>query len=340
MKVEEIVSVFKSFTSEQQRVILNELNRLSESQKLGDFPMLSRKKILDNRQGQCPHCTHNKYVKNGIDKGSQRYKCKSCHRCFTEYTGTWMAKLKRKDMILPYLNCMVQEYSLDKIVNKLGINKKTAFDWRHKVLASLKTTQKGSFVGITECDETEFRINQKGQKVKKLKARHRGQSLTYKRFQIEVVVTADRAGELDFSQTLNGKMTKAHLTETLGDRLCERTILCTDGSTTLKGFATDHKLEHHTLRADMKQFVRNKVYHIQHVNSHHNYLKKWIHNRFIHVSTKYLQQYLNWYRFKLLTKTNGISIERIIEASLQATDAILNYKKISRNYKRLISQLY
>jgi hypothetical protein len=168
---------------------------------------------------------------------------------------------------------MVQEYSLDKIVNTLEINKKTVFDWRHKILASLRTTQNGDFVGIIECDETEFRLNQKGQKVKKIKARHRGKSLSYKRFQIDLVVTADRAGELDVSQTVNGKMTKAYLTATLADRLNERTILCTDGSKTLKGFATDHKLEYLPLRADLKQFVRNKIYHIQHVNSHHNYLQ-------------------------------------------------------------------
>ena len=48
---------------------------------------ISRRDLLNNKQGECPHCSHKKYVRFGIDKGSQRYKCKSCMRSFTEYTG-------------------------------------------------------------------------------------------------------------------------------------------------------------------------------------------------------------------------------------------------------------
>ncbi len=43
--------------------------------------------------GCCAHCGH---VKFGIDKGSQRYKCKSCKRSFTEYTGTWFSRFKNQ----------------------------------------------------------------------------------------------------------------------------------------------------------------------------------------------------------------------------------------------------
>ena len=56
-------------------------------------------------------------------------------------------------------------------------------------------------------------------------------------------------------------------------------------------FAIDKKLEHHPLRADLKQRVKDKIYHIQHVNATHKRVKKWIDERFWGVSTKYLQQY-------------------------------------------------
>ncbi|WP_034256709.1 IS1/IS1595 family N-terminal zinc-binding domain-containing protein, partial [Arenibacter latericius] len=59
----------------------------------------SRRHLLDNMMGECPHCGHTKYVRFGKDKGAQRYKCKSCKRSFTEYTGTWMAGLHKKDKI-------------------------------------------------------------------------------------------------------------------------------------------------------------------------------------------------------------------------------------------------
>lgn len=111
---------------------------------------------MDNKLVCCAHCGHSKYVKLGIDKGSQRYKCKSCKRSFTEYTGTWMAGLQRKDKIDDYLALMLEEKSLDNIKVALSINKKTAFDWRHKILASLLDTDKDDFTGITESDETFF----------------------------------------------------------------------------------------------------------------------------------------------------------------------------------------
>ena len=109
----------------------------------------SRRYLLDNKLGCCPHCGHKKYVKFGIDKGSQRYKCKSCNRSFTEYTGTWMAGLQKKDKIDDYLALMHQEKSLDKIKESLSINKKTAFDWRHKILAALQDEDDDDFTGIT-----------------------------------------------------------------------------------------------------------------------------------------------------------------------------------------------
>ena len=80
-------------------VELNGLISLSKKPK----SRLSRRRYLNNKQGSCPHCWHSKYVKYGIDKGSQRYKCKSCKRNFTEYTGTWMAGIHKKDKIDEYL---------------------------------------------------------------------------------------------------------------------------------------------------------------------------------------------------------------------------------------------
>lgn len=91
--------------------------------------------------------------KNGV----QRYKCKSCKRGFTEYTGTWMAGLQRRDKVGEYLELMIAEESLDKISQALEINKKTAFDWRHKIFTALGSDE-GGLIGITESDEFFFSV--------------------------------------------------------------------------------------------------------------------------------------------------------------------------------------
>lgn len=67
-----------------------------------------------------------------------------------------MAGLQRKDKIDNYLALMLEEKSLDKIKEAISINKETAFDWRHKILASLSENDKDNFTGITESDETFF----------------------------------------------------------------------------------------------------------------------------------------------------------------------------------------
>ena len=48
-----------------------------------------------------------------------------------------------------YMRLMSEQKSLDRISTALHINKKTAFDWRHKILRSLKQDEGVSFCGRT-----------------------------------------------------------------------------------------------------------------------------------------------------------------------------------------------
>jgi len=243
----------------------------------------ARRYLLDNKLGCCGHCGHRKYVKFGIDKGSQRYKCKSCNRSFTEYTGTWMAGLQRKDKLDAYLALMNQEKSLDKIVASLSINKKTAFDWRHKILAALQDSdEEEDFTGITESDETFFLSSEKGRTVTGRSPRKRGGTSKSKGIsndQVAVIVTQDRKSTLDVTVATMGRLKKVDIENAIGTRIHkDKTILCSDAHVSYKGFAIDNKLEHHPLKGMIKQRVKDSLYHIQHVNSTHNRIKKWIDN--------------------------------------------------------------
>ena len=90
------------------------------------------------KRGRCPHCGGIHYYRFGKDKGVQRFMCRDCGRTFTQYTGTWMEGLNKKSIIAPYMKLMTESKSLDNISSALHINKKTAFDWRHKILGSLR----------------------------------------------------------------------------------------------------------------------------------------------------------------------------------------------------------
>ncbi len=209
-----IKNSLSSLSEGDRLVLLKELEQLSSPISTLPKSQESRRNILNNKMGCCAHCGHTKYVKFGIDKGSQRYKCKSCKRSFTEYTGTWMVGLQRKDKIDDYLALMHQEKSLDKIKEALSINKKTAFDWRHKILASLSENDKDDFTGITESDETFFLNSEKGRLVAHRESRKRGGNSKTRGIsndQVAVIVTQDRKSVLDLTVATMGRLKKVDI---------------------------------------------------------------------------------------------------------------------------------
>lgn len=339
LSTEEIKSHLLSLPSTERKKLINELIA-EENYRVDTKPSLSRRELLDNKQGSCPHCGHLKYVKFGIDKGAQRYKCKSCKRNFTEYSGTWMAGLHRKDKIDSYIALMLEEKSLDKIKEELGINKKTAFDWRHKILSSLAEVEKDSFTGITESDETFILFSEKGKKTLTRQGKKRGSKSKKKgisKDQVAVIATADRAGQQELSVATLGRIKKVDIENSIGYRISDMTILCSDSHVSYKGFAIDNSLEHHAIRADLKQYVKDGIYHVQHVNSIHNRLKKWINQQFWGVSTKYLQQYLNWFRIKESIKHKGQPLSEIAKQTIFDVHANSRFGQINEKYKSLIS---
>lgn len=343
MNISEIKSALLKLSLTERQSLLSEID-LKDNKNLDVYSCQeSRRELLNNKQGFCPHCGDNKYVKFGFKSNSQRYKCKSCNRSFTEFSGTWMAGIHSKNKLDDYLALMMQEKSLDKIKVALSMNKKTAFDWRHKILASLSNTDTDDFTGITESDETFFLNSEKGRKVTHRESRKRGgksKTRGISNDQVAVIVTQDRKSTLDLTVATMGRLKKVDIENAIGDRIkSNKTILCSDAHVSYKGFAIDNELEHHSLKGTLKQHVKKGIYHIQHVNSTHNRIKKWIDNRFWGVSTKYLQQYLNWYRVKEKIKNRNDKLKVFTQKVSENIKAYQEYKKIDSNYEKLISTL-
>ena len=274
------------------------LSLLSESMESDSLPSARLSSLLE-KQGRCPHCGGCHYYRFGKDKGAQRFMCKDCGRTFTEYTGTWQEGLHKKGLVKPYMRLMVEQKSLDKISSILHINKATAFTWRHKILGSLRQDEGKSFTGITESDETFFEKSEKGCRHLNRKAHKRGGCASSRGISKEkatVIVTADRKNELNMTFCGYGRLTKAEIVKSLHSPLPQDTVLCSDGHVSYKGYALDNHLEHVVLRGDLGEHFKRGFFHIQHVNSLHNRLKRWIQWHFCGVATKYLQNYLNWFK--------------------------------------------
>ncbi len=336
MDKSEIKSALLSLSREERIALLADIEKETDTH----LPLHGkRRENLSNKIGVCPHCSSNKYRKHGIDKGSQRFYCNACKRTFTEYTGTWLAGIHKKELVSDYLKLMEQELSLDKIKDKMGINKKTAFDWRHKILSGLENTDNGTFKGITESDETFFLQSSKGKKLQDRAPRKRGGAAKKRGIsneQVAVIVTADRADELGLSVAGFGRIKKSYLEDAIGTRVSSQTILCSDSHVSYKGFAVDNELEHHPIRIDLKQFVKKGVYHVQRVNAIDSRLKKWILYQFGSVSTKYLQKYLNWFKAKERLKRSKEFLQDFTNKSLEDISAHERYRTINQTYLELL----
>ncbi len=195
-------------------------------------------------------------------------------------------------------------------------------------------------IGIVESDETLLSPSDKGNKKLKNKGRKRGGTSSKRGIsddQVAVIVTADRKGTMDLSVATMGRIEKKDIQNAIGSRISKGSILCTDGHVSYKGFAIDGNLSQIVLRADLKQHVKQGIYHIQNVNSLHNRVKKWIDSTFWGVSTKYLQNYMNWFRIEQVFKKSICPEQDIINCSTEDMMTLSRYRQINSRYQMLIA---
>jgi len=176
-------------------------------------------------------------------------------------------------------------------------------------------------------------------KVKERKPRKRGGKSKKRGIsndQVAVIVTQDRKSTLDLRVVKLGRIGKLDIEKAIGNRVKKGvTILCSDSHHSYKGFAKDNEMEFHPINTSKRERVKGD-YHIQHVNSTHNRIKKWIDNTFWGVSTKYLQQYLNWHQVKESIRLRNDKANAFVEKTM-GIGALERFAQIQSQYKKLIS---
>ena len=245
----------------------------------------------------CPHCRSRLVKKFGNFHGRKRYRCGICSRTFTLLTNTPIANTQYPEKWNEFVCCCIGGLSLRKIAYKLNINVATAFSWRHKLMKTYVSNQK--LTGIAEADETFFLYSEKGNRSisKTRKPRKRGgkaKTAGISVDQVPVVVGKDREGNLIAGVAGRGRVSAREIEKVLDKHIDPKAILCTDAHPSFKAFAKANKIKCIQLNISKGKRVIRKKYHIQNVNSAHSNIKKWM-IKFNGVSTKYLQNYMNWY---------------------------------------------
>ena len=252
----------------------------------------------------CPHCKSFNIKKNGHKGLMQRFMCKDCHKTFTSRNNTITFSSKKSFATWKkYIECMMLGLSVRKSAEICGINKDTAFIWRHKILDALQNMASDvKLDGIVEADETFFAISFKGDYKKSAtftmprKAHKRGKQTHLRGLSHEKVCVpcAVNRNGLSIAKITNlGRVGAKDIHHAFDNRIEPNSILCTDAIACYNDLARTEKLELIQLKTGKSKLG---IYHIQHINSYHSMLKNFM-IRFHGVATKYLNNYLIWHNF-------------------------------------------
>ena len=264
MTIQEIVNTLNISEKEDLYKLLRK--------ELGTVPELEKIKTEQTKEIRtiCPHCQSTDIYGHGKHKGRKRYKCKQCKKTFNDFTGTAISGLKKLEKFQEYLELVIESTTIRKAAKALGVSTKTIFDWRHKLLSSLATMNGQSFFGIVECDDKQLDISEKGNKKLDRVSYKRPSDRIKKRGvsndKISIMVATDRKGNPTMQVAKIGRIDAESIEKTIGGLVSTYNTLCSDSHPSIISWAMSKKLEHHTFIAS-KQHVKNKCYHVQHVNS-------------------------------------------------------------------------
>ncbi|MBX6365468.1 MAG: IS1 family transposase, partial [Gemmatimonadetes bacterium] len=96
--------------------------------------------LVDTRRPlppHCPHCGGAPLIRWGAFSGRQRYRCKACGRTSSDLTGTALAYTKKLPLWGEFAAGMLEGESCRAGARRLGIDKTTAWRWRHRLLERL-----------------------------------------------------------------------------------------------------------------------------------------------------------------------------------------------------------
>ena len=332
---EEIKQLFAELSSTSQSQLLDDL--LQEHELQGKILQDASEEVSSKRKRKpCPHCMSTKVYKRGKQNGVQMYQCNDCKKWYSETTGTPLYDIKLKSKWQSYLRCMEQGMPIKKIAKELDISIQTSFDWRHKILSSLEQFVPETLSEEIECDELELPLSNKGSRTLDREPRKRGNDFQRNTDNeeitvVQVVTAVERNGNKYLKAVESKRLSEEEITKALDGKLSENATLITDKHPSYRAFAKRNpSIKHKTLLAKEHVDKNDKTIHLQKVNNVHSQLRKFL-RPFNGVSSKYLQNYLNWYAYADEIKKNKTTLKHWFLAILATDQAYHLFELFKQN---------
>jgi len=329
--IDDILQDISLLAPENRQQLIYQLNKLLPNKTENDAAMIEIRKSLQEKNGfLCPHCGSDNMIGHGNYLGRKRYKCKECHKTFNELTGTSVDKLHKKENWKVYMGCVARGLTIREAAKESQISYRTSFLWRHKILSAFKDIGCTKMEGIIEGDETFFLFSEKGKRnIQDRKVRKRGGKAGkagINKEHVAVIVSTDRHGDFIAEVSGRGRVTATQLDEKIGKWMGDRVeVLCSDSHRSYESFAKQKNLKHVKVNVSKGQHVKDKIYHVQNINSIHSLMKNWMTRFKGGVGSAYLQNYMNWFR---LQRKLGDSISNFLDYALTSTNAFVSVKNI------------
>jgi transposase-like protein len=245
----------------------------------------------------CPRCRCARVHRCGQASGLQRFRCLGCGRSFNALTGTPLARLRKKEHWLAYLQCVLESRTVREAARVVGVHRTTSFRWRHRFVPGAMRDRPATLSAIVEADETYRLESQKGSRHMTRKPRKRGGVAKKRGISGELdclLVARDRSGQtLDF-HTGRGQVTVAQLQACVKPVLPADVLLISDSALSYRHFAQQAGIMHETVNVKAGVRARGAI-HLQNVNAWHSRFKSWL-VRFRGVASRYLINYSGWQR--------------------------------------------
>lgn len=333
-KMSNLLAELRTLSIEELVMIADEISKL-QKEKLESKNSLGNS-ILENHFIVCPKCCSTKIWKNGIDKyGKQNYICAMCKDSIrATHITVYHSTKKHLFSWNQYLNLLLKNQPLNSISESLNINKKTAFLWRHKIMRTLSEFDYDiKLSGKIWIDEFQISTNYKGRTFSGNRPQryHGKDPVNSVNDDIVLILLAIDENDNIITEVAGiGKILKQETAnKILENRIVRGSTIVTDFTNAYNQLVVNLELNHikyksvvHSEDILLEQYPMNDL-----CSNLAGFLYK-----FHGVKTKYLQNYLDLFRFEKKLK---YTTEEFKEKILQMFD-----KTVSTRIKLKLRDLY
>ncbi|MFA9398683.1 MAG: IS1 family transposase [Clostridiaceae bacterium] len=280
----------------------------------------------------CPDCNSENIYKHGKYRGRQRYICKDCSKSFNDLTGTILSGTHNINKWIGFLDIMQERNTLRETSKKLGIAHTTIFYWRHKMLRSLNYDDKKKYDGLVEVFQHPYPLIDKNpthhyqdRRMKTCQSLDAGDAF-FPRFcnKVSFILTYEPNGRI-VSNILEDRARDSKYLDYFKSRMGKNNTFClwfeAPLSYVLKKESRKNK--------NIKVYSRNDAELLFNANHAFKFYRSYLswQNDFKGVSTKYLTDYIAWY--KNLTNFNftksATNSYELIKETFKSEEKITNW---------------